>query len=75
MYQIKYFESEPLRLGAGVDTVETYCELFKVIGEEITHPYRVRLIDKETGEVGPQIRMFTKLSSAAKCFDEQSITW
>ena len=77
LYKIKYLESEPIRIGSDLDdaSLNINCELFKVIGSEVTHPYRVRLIDTETGEVGPQIRMFTRLSAAAKAFEEQSITW
>ena len=68
LYKIKYLESEPASLN-------TNCELFKVIGSEVTHPYRVRLTDTVTKEAGPQIRMFKKLSAAAKVFEEQAITW
>jgi len=77
LYKIKYLESEPIRIGADLDdsSMCISCELFKVIGSEVTHPYRVRLINTETGEVGPQIRMFTKLSAAALAFDEQRLTW
>jgi len=77
LYKIKSLETEPIRIAADLDdaSMRINYELFKVIGSEVTHPYRVRLINTETGEVGPQIRMFTKLSAAAKAFDEQSITW
>ena len=77
LYKIKSLETEPIRIAADLDdaSMRINYELFKVIGSEVTHPYRVRLVNTETGEVGPQIRMFTKLSAAALAFDEQRLTW
>jgi len=51
------------------------CQIFKVIGENISHPYRVRLIDRTTREVGPQVRCFKTLAKAARLFERKEITW
>ena len=52
---------------------ELLSELFESIGDE--HPYRVRAIDKKTGEIGPQIVKFKSLSSAAKFYENHGVTW
>ena len=48
-------------------------ELFESIDEPM--PYRVRLVDVETNEVGPQIRMYDTLSDAARFYEKHTPTW
>lgn len=48
-------------------------QLFEVINAE--KPYRIRLIDRQTGEVGPQIRMYESLGDAAKFYERNSPIW
>jgi len=54
-------------------STELNSELFEVVGEN--YPFRVRAVDKTTGEVGPQIQKFKKLSSAAKFHEDHGVTW
>ena len=41
----------------------------------VDKPYRIRLIDKNTGEVGPQIRMYDSFGLAATFYEKGSPIW
>ena len=55
------------------DDKDLDVQLFEVFGAE--KPYRVRLIDKSTGEIGPQIRMYDDFGNAAKFYAHNSPIW
>jgi len=56
------------------DVPELRIELFEMLDGSYP-PFRCRLVDKATGEVGPQIKMFNAISKAAKCYEEEWLIW
>jgi hypothetical protein len=49
-------------------------ELFEMLDNREC-PFGCRLVDKETDEVGPQIKTFDLLSRAAKCYEDELLIW
>ena len=48
-------------------------ELFESIGQ--VKPFRIRLIDTKTLEVGPQIRMYEELGPCAMFYQDHTSNW
>ena len=55
-----------------LDDQDLEIQLYEV---EDSCPYRVRLVDIKTGEVGPNISIFYSLSRAANFFENNSPVW